>query len=164
MKVLEGEWLVDQVAHRCAYFGVGPDQFEELLAPMRIDFDVVVHQQQVVVLRACDSEVALLRTVSFLMMKVTNIQARFAPARIFRQLWRLRVVAAVNDDGFRHSYRLPGKTLETARQQLRSANRGDDRRDAFGHLTRFIQKLEDFESAALGQTRAASSRCSRQSQ
>ena len=57
---------------------------KEFLGPVRIDFYIVINKQQVVVLRAGDRKIPLLRTVLFLMVKVSDIQSCYGPARILR--------------------------------------------------------------------------------
>ena len=46
---------------------------------MRINLHIIIEQEKVVVLRLRNAEVALLRTVSFTMMKVANVQTCCAP-------------------------------------------------------------------------------------
>ena len=125
----ECQGLIEQPAHRRAHLRIGPDWFKELFDPLRIDFNVVVDQKQVVVLCMCDCEIALVRAVSLRMMKVADFKSRLTPARIFVSTTRLGVITAMNYNHFRDANSLFRKTVETAPQHLGSANRGDDRRD-----------------------------------
>src|SRR5438874_900638 len=77
--------LINQLAHRGAYLRITPDRLEEFLSPARVNLHVVVDQEKTVVLCTLDSEIALLRTVSFHVMKVSDIHSCFTPASLVRQ-------------------------------------------------------------------------------
>jgi hypothetical protein len=106
-------WLIDQVAHRRAHSWISPDGVKEFFDPMHVNLDIVVDQKQVVVACTFNCKIALPRTISFLMMEISDVQSCFTPARIVRHLKCLYVVSAMNYDHLLNANRLVYETLET---------------------------------------------------
>ena len=74
-----------------------------------------------------DCEVALLRAIALVVVKVPHSHANIGPTRIARNPFRLAVIATMNYDDFRNRYRLFGETFEAKLEELGSADRCDDR-------------------------------------
>src|SRR5437868_10241805 len=92
--------LISYIAHRCPNFGIVPNRPEELFSPTTINLHIVIYEQQVLVARAPDTEVALLSTISFLMMEVSDVKSCINPACIFREFPCRCVVSAMDHDHF----------------------------------------------------------------
>src|SRR6185436_2765360 len=119
--------LINDVADRRSYCWIVINRPEKLFGPNRIDLDVVVDQKKMIVRGAFNREVALLRTIPFLVMEVPDVQSGFGPARIVRDLESFFIISAMNDDRFRHLNRLSRETLQTETQQFGPADGGNNR-------------------------------------
>jgi hypothetical protein len=89
--------LVHNPTHCCADSLVGPDGFEEFLCPARIDFNVIIKEQEVFVRSVLNGEVALHCRIRHLMEVVANIYASCLPAPIVSDCWCFTIFSAMND-------------------------------------------------------------------